>query len=240
MPYCDMASCAKISVLILVTLSCCLAAPTTSQSNFDLWHNPCSGQVARPIRHARSTSADMELKFLMENLNKSLIREMKKLYPKNARVGMKHVKGNCPKYNKLVQPISNAATVADAYKNFHLAMYQLAVFLDALRNIHINTTVSTFNPEKRLEIFNSTKSSLKLAICEFHETVKRDYNVVFASKPPKVKKGCLPKTANLGEIQMLDIQFVKKLKKVIRKGRKILAQKKKNELSHKRTKGEVS
>ncbi|KAL1516422.1 hypothetical protein ABEB36_000340 [Hypothenemus hampei] len=207
-------SCAKIVTIILVTLG------VASATNTDLWKNPCSNH---PVRHVRST-AEKELNFFITTLNKDMFRELKNLYPKN----LKKVRGKCPPYHKLIGPVRTAVNVTVAHQRFHLSMLEFAAFLDKLKDIPVSTSTD-FAFEKRKEIYEKTKDTLRLTICEFNETILNEFNLQPLTNSVKGRTTrCLPDKADLSRMQMLDMQFFKKLKKFFTQGKKILKRRKKN------------
>ncbi|XP_066246116.1 uncharacterized protein [Euwallacea similis] len=214
------ASCARIIAIVLLALGFTQAAP---QSGFDLWSNPCSSHVV--LRHPRST-AEQELKFLITTLKKDMFKDLKYLYPKN-HIKVISGKGSCPKLNKLIKRVNAAPNITIAYQKFHLSMIELYVFLDQLKETKISTT-HDFNLTARRDIYEKTKSILRLTICEFNEHILNEHKIKLGTtNPPLVNTHCLPKEADLTKIHLLDMQFFKKLVRFFKTGQKILRNKRK-------------
>ncbi|CAG9766901.1 unnamed protein product [Ceutorhynchus assimilis] len=209
------ACCAKIILILLVTFASTFAAP---QGGSDLRTNPCSNHA---VRHVRST-AEKELKFFINTLNRTTHR-LRRLYSdQHSKINFKRVKATCPRLNKLINPVAKATDIIVAHQQFHFSMIQLAEFLDKLHAIPIRTNTQ-FDFAERDNIFKETKNYLRLAICEFNETIMTEFKIQpNTNKAPRVKAKCLPREAGLTQIKMLDLQFFKQLKKFIKKGRKKL------------------
>ncbi|KAF7279608.1 hypothetical protein GWI33_007002 [Rhynchophorus ferrugineus] len=212
LPLVDKVSFAKFLPLILVLVQPVISAPTLET---ELWINPCSNHQIRQVR----STAEKELNFFITTLNKDMFMELKSLYPQN--VGK--MKSNCPRFNKLIDPIKGAANITIAHENFYKSMIEFAMFLDRLKNIPINTNTQ-FDLEKRRSIYEKTQNNLKLTICEFNETIMKQLKGpnMLTQKPPRVKTTCLPKQADLSHIQMLDMQFFDKLRRFFKLGKKNL------------------
>ncbi|XP_030749390.1 uncharacterized protein LOC115877379 isoform X2 [Sitophilus oryzae] len=222
------ATLAKIISIILVAVDCSRAAPSY---NTDLWSNPCSNHLVRQVR----STADKELNFFITTVKKSMFKELKNLYPKN----LKKVKGNCPRLNKLINPIKNTENFTIANQNFYKSMVELYVYLDRLKDLKI-TTNAQFNFDKRRSIYEDTKNTLRLTICEFNDTIRKQLkvpNMFDASKQPTVKTGCLPKEADLSKVQMLDLQFFDKLMRFFKQGKRHLKKLKRNNRGNSRVNG---
>ncbi|XP_060526936.1 uncharacterized protein LOC132702367 [Cylas formicarius] len=214
-----------VAAILVVALRTVSSAPS---SELDLLLNPCYNHV---VRHHRSP-ADKQL----NNLNQILrTLNLTKLYPKS----LKRVSGNCPKLNRMMQPLRKASDLKTAHQRFYHSMIEFYFFLNQLRDLPIKTNVN-FDFEKRRSFFDQTKNSLRLTICEFNETMMHDHGVAVQTltKAPRLNTKCLPQTADLSRAQMLDVQFFKKIRKFFKQSKvilKMLKRKKKSRSKKRKT-----
>ncbi|XP_056636969.1 uncharacterized protein LOC130445393 isoform X3 [Diorhabda sublineata] len=213
---------------IAVVLSSISSTMTAPATEPQWWTNPCSIQTVL-LRHGRSP-AENQLRIFIKMLETGVNKKLKAIYPHTSHI-------------------------------FYESMVELAKLVHKISAIRVETDVK-YNTALRKSMYEEVEANLKSVMCEFNDTLTK-FEPIKPKSMRAIKQirrsmshGCSYKLNSLTELQDVDVDFFKKMKKFFKQSRRILRQKKrkvfggkenkkqtknknrgkKNLLKHKRTK----
>lgn len=96
---------------------------------------------------------------------------------------------------------------------FYRALQFFAGTLDVLSHIKVRTDSTEFKNAHRENIYNTTTDNLKLLMCEVHATLYNNHEKIPKGIPANIMGIRLPKNIDLTGAHILDMNFLKKMKK---------------------------
>lgn len=170
-----------------------------------------------PARHSRSAQ-ETQLKTFSQKTD-MFINELKSIYPKapNYRRSLKWLP------IKKMQKELNSSTHGTFYQAFHTTLQKFAIYMDHLRHIKIKTHIK-FDEPKRYQIYDNATDQLKLVLCEFEDFLfKRKLQPKYLKSLKDISgHRSLPKSVNLTQLQIIDVQFFRKMGMFLRRSRRDL------------------
>ncbi|XP_057654700.1 uncharacterized protein LOC130892964 isoform X1 [Diorhabda carinulata] len=239
--------------VVLSSISSTMTAPATEPQ---WWTNPCSIQTVL-LRHGRSP-AENQLRIFIKMLETGVNKKLKAIYPHNADSNQTK---NCPKVNPVLRLMTKSSNFSQTSHIFYESMVELAKLVHKISAIRVETDVK-YNTALRKSMYEEVEANLKSVMCEFNDTLTK-FEPIKPKSMRAIKQirrsmshGCSYKLNSLTELQDVDVDFFKKMKKFFKQSRRILRQKKrkvfggkenkkqtktknrgkKNLLKHKRTK----